>query len=102
AAGALGRASAGARSADDRIRLAERPAWLLARRGDLAAAQATLAEALAHHQGDETPATTELRARLARLEVSAGRFAAALDVVAPVLKAAGSEPARGVSELGLE
>ena len=93
AAGALERASARARSADERIRLAERRAWLLARHGDLAAAQATLAEALAQHQGDETPATAELRARLARLEVSAGRFMAALDVVAPALKA-------GVSELG--
>ncbi len=91
AAGALERASARARSADDRVRLAERRAWLLARRGDLAAAQATLAEALAQHQGDETPATGELRARLARLEVSAGRFAAALEVVAPALAAGGSE-----------
>ncbi len=91
AAGALERASARARSADDRIRLAERRAWLLARRGDLTAAQATLSQALAQHQGDETPATAELRARLARLQVSAGRFAAALEVVAPALSAGGSE-----------
>ncbi len=91
AAGALERAGTRAGNADDRVRLAERRAWLLSRRGDLVAAQRTLAEALAEHRGDETPATGELRARLARLEVSAGRFAAALEVVAPALAAGGSE-----------
>jgi transcriptional regulator with GAF, ATPase, and Fis domain len=91
AAGALERAGTRAGNADDRVRLAERRAWLLSRRGDLVAAQRTLTDALAEHQGDETPATGELRARLARLEVSAGRFAAALEVVAPALAAGGSE-----------
>ena len=87
AAGALERASERAHTGDERIRLAERRSWLLARRGDLAAARQTLADALARHQGDETPSTGALRARLARLEVSAGRFAAALEVVAPALAA---------------
>ncbi len=91
AADALERAAGRARSSDDRVRLAERRAWLLARRGDLVAARETLAEALARDPGDATPAMGELRARLARLDVSAGRFAAALDVVAPALAAGGSE-----------
>jgi len=91
AAAALERAGTRAGNTDDRLRLAERRAWLLSRRGDLAAAQRTLAEALVQHRGEETPATGELRARLARLEVSAGRFAAALEVVAPALASGGSE-----------
>jgi transcriptional regulator with GAF, ATPase, and Fis domain len=89
ATGALERAEARAACADDRVRLAERRSWLLARQGDLAAAQSALEMVLGQHEGAETPALGEVRARLARLKVGAGRFDEALTVVAPALSAGG-------------
>ena len=89
ASAALERAGARAHGSDadddTRLRLVERRSWLLARQGDLAGARRTLEEALARHVGEETPAVADLRARLGRLEVSAGRFDRALAVVGPVI-----------------
>ena len=87
---ALDRAPERATTTDDRLRLAERRSWLLARRGDLAAAQGLLEAVLAGPVQAETPALGALRARLARLLVSAGRFGEALAVLGPALAAPSS------------
>jgi transcriptional regulator with GAF, ATPase, and Fis domain/tetratricopeptide (TPR) repeat protein len=99
----LDRAAERARTIEDQIHLAERRAWLLARQGYLTAAQKTLEEALARYDGGvprELPpapgiarALGTLRGRLGRLLVAAGRFDAALAVVAPVLDGGAAVPA---------
>ena len=77
-------------TAAEAVDLAEREAWLLARRGDLAGARATLERALA---GADPAATRTLRARLARLLVTGGRYAEALAVVTPSLDRPGDDAA---------
>jgi serine/threonine protein kinase/tetratricopeptide (TPR) repeat protein len=67
-------------------RLAERKAWLLGRRGDPEAARAILGEALERLDPDGEDALL-LRARLARMLVSSGRFAEAFAAAAPVRQA---------------
>ncbi|HXU61542.1 MAG TPA: protein kinase, partial [Polyangia bacterium] len=71
----------------------EREAWLLARRGDLAAARATLERGLGAVRPD-LPAGRLLRARLARLLVTAGQHRQALATVAPLLSEAVEAPVR--------
>ncbi|HXU63026.1 MAG TPA: protein kinase, partial [Polyangia bacterium] len=71
----------------------EREAWLLARRGDLAAARATLERGLAAVSPD-LPAGRMLRARLGRLLVTAGQHREALATVATLLSEAGEAPVR--------
>ena len=78
AAAALAAANPLATDPVGRAALAEREAWLRARRGDLEGARATLEQALAATPGEEG---AELRARLGRLLVTMGRYREALAVV---------------------
>ena len=92
ARGALERAAARWPAAPtQRIRLAERTAWLLARAGDLAAARATLAEALARDGATRRRRRPSCAPGWRGCGVSAGRFDAALEVVAPALAAGGPQ-----------
>jgi serine/threonine-protein kinase PknK len=100
AARAADRAAALAGSIAARARVADRRAWLLARRGDLGAARATLEEALAASESD--PAADTLRARLGRLLVTTGRFRAALVTLAPVLERSGQPAGPRDGALALE
>jgi transcriptional regulator with GAF, ATPase, and Fis domain len=77
----------------DVMNLAERKAWLLGRRGDPAAAQSLLESALlALPPGGED--AWLLRARLARILVTGGRFAEAMAAAEPAL---GASSAAGVA-----
>ena len=68
-------------TAAESVEIAEREAWLCARRGDLQGARATLERAL---DGAAPAATRTLRARLARMLVTGGRYAEALAALAPL------------------
>ena len=98
AAQALDAAAARAVDDDERARVADRRAWLLARTGDLRGAAAVLEEALGAPR-DARPAellrsadrtTPMLRARLGRVLVTAARFQDALAVLEPLLADAGA------------
>jgi hypothetical protein len=91
AAAALRAAGARAAAPAEIAELAEREAWLLARRGDLAGARATLERGLA-----AAPAARALRARLGRLLVTAGRHAEALATVDSLLEEGAPRDAAGV------
>lgn len=67
-------------------RLAERKAWLLGRRGDLEGARRVLDHAIDHIPAEGEDALL-LRARLARMLVSSGRFAEAFAAAKPALQA---------------
>ena len=79
----------GASEAGAAAGLAERKAWLLGRRGDPEAARRIMEEALGRLDPDGE-ASLLLRARLARMLVSSGRFAEAFAAVAPALQAQSS------------
>ncbi|HVT06288.1 MAG TPA: sigma 54-interacting transcriptional regulator, partial [Polyangia bacterium] len=93
AAAALAAARALVTTPGESVELAEREAWLLARRGDLQGARATLERAL---PGADAAGTRTLRARLARLLVTAGRYAEALATVTPALDDKAPSDAAGV------
>jgi len=63
----------------------ERQGWLRARRGDVEGARTTLERGLAESAAAGLPAV-DLRARLARLLITAGRFREALAIVDPLLE----------------
>ncbi len=79
-------ACAGPGDAGAAARLAERKAWLLGRSGDPEAARAIIEEALGRLDPGEEESLL-LRARLARMLVSSGRFAEAFAAAAPALHA---------------
>jgi serine/threonine-protein kinase PknK len=99
---AIEQARATARDDEERLLVVERRAWLLARTGDLATAAVELEAALG---GDATKPmermTAPLRARLARLLVTSGRFADALAQLAPLLGTRGA-PRAHPAALALE
>ncbi len=82
AAAALSAARALVATPSESVEVAERDAWLLARRGDLQGARATLERALPGADGE---GARTLRARLARMLVTGGRYAEALAVLAASL-----------------
>jgi serine/threonine-protein kinase PknK len=84
AARVLEAAGAYARGPVDAAGGCERAAWLRARRGDLEGARLTLERGISESDGLGVPADG-LRARLARLLVTAGRFRESLAIVEPLL-----------------
>ena len=80
-------------TAADAVELAEREAWLLVRRGDLQGARGVLERALC---GADVAASRTLRARLARMLVTGGRYAEALAVLAPDIDGQPQRDAAGV------
>ena len=70
----------------DRMRFVERRAWILARGGDLEGARRLLEQAIGEAPAAETlEGIALLRARLARVLVSMGRYAEAIAAAAPVV-----------------
>jgi len=85
AEGALGEARDRAGDPRQAAAVCERQGWLRARRGDVEGARTTLERGLAESAAAGLPAV-DLRARLARLLITAGRFREARTIVDPLLE----------------
>ncbi|HXJ22139.1 MAG TPA: sigma 54-interacting transcriptional regulator [Polyangia bacterium] len=98
AAEALAAARASAATDVEVATALERTAWLLARRGELEKARATLEECLPRFPVEHEPGRT-LRARLGRLLVTAGRYREAVAAVAPLAQGlvGAADPAAAVA-----